>query len=233
MATFNEHGLCEEFDYAGRGLVAPAWSARDRRHADRGAAVGEASAGGAVSSLVGTLQKRSGASVGTLQALGLWRQMGDARVRAHVTGLYLRQNRVNRELVAYVDAGVWLTEFTMLAPGYLAEWNVLCDRAGLDMRAQKLTFRLGKAARDAGETSSFGHGGPAPSGERPPAPLTLEEEAVLARRAAVIEDDALRAKALAAMRSHAMWKKANPDPQTAPQASATSPSKPLEGSNSL
>lgn len=205
MVKFDDEGRCEEFDETGRALVAPSYSARQRYHADWGASLGSVRAGDALASLVGGLQKRSAASGELVRALRLWQHLGDARLRAHVVSLYVRQNRATRELVAYVDSNVWLQEFAMNAPGTLAEWNVLCARHDPDLRVQKLTFRIARSRRD--EPSRAGRG-PAADAPAAPVPLTAQERDAIEAEVSVIEDERLRAKAREAMKSTKSWRKA-------------------------
>lgn len=165
----DDNGEYDEFDYAGADLVAPASGGRGRGLRGMrgevprdyiGKPVGQIVLKGSVSTMVEGLQTRFGGAAGSAasRAMKVWHQMGDRRARMHVRGLFLRQNRASRELVAYVDASVWMHEFSLLAPAYLQEWNHLCEKNVLDMRADKLTFRLSSRARAAGQSGSIASG---------------------------------------------------------------------------
>lgn len=203
------NGYDDEFDYAGKDMVAVPRGYRGMGKGTVrgyiGTPQGKQNLGSATGAVMAGLQARLGGASGMARAMGVWRQMGDPRVRAHVQGLYLRQNRVSRELVAYVDASVWMHEFSMLAPAYLQEWNHLCQVNGLDMQANKLTFRLSTQARAAGQTGAISTAREVHD-ERP-IPLTPDETQRVARAVSVISNDRLRAAAYGAMKSVMEWDK--------------------------
>lgn len=204
-------GYDEEFDYAGKDLVAPARYLRGMRAGKirgyTGTPQGQQRVGAATEAVVAGLQARAaGGRAGMGRAMGVWRTMGDKRVRTHVLGLHLRENRASRELVAYVDASVWMHEFSMMAPAYLQEWNHRCAACGLDMQANKLTFRLSSYARAAGQTGAVKVEGE--KAEKAPAPLTPEELERVERSVASIGNESLRRKAYETMKSVLSWEKA-------------------------
>lgn len=206
-----DNGYCDEFDYAGKDMVAPARYLRGmgsgKVRGYTGTPQGQQRVGSATEAVMAGLQARAaGGGAASGKAMRLWRTMGDKRVRTHVQGLYLRENRASRELVAYVDAGVWMHEFAMMAPAYLQEWNHRCTACGLDMQANKLTFRLSSCARAAGQTGAVATAG----GERAadPVPLTPDERARVERSVASIANPSLRRKAYDAMKSVLEWEKA-------------------------
>lgn len=222
----DDNGEYDEFDYAGADLVAPA-STGPRGRGLRGMRgevprdyigkpVGQIALKGSVSTMVEGLQSRFGGPAGAAasRAMKVWRQMGDRRARMHVRGLFLRQNRASRELIAYVDASVWMHEFSMLVPSYLQEWNHLCEENGLDMRADKITFRLSSKARAAGQSGSIALGGTEavgaadPAGRAPRVALTAEERARVERTVAPITNPRLRQAAYDAMKTSLECQKA-------------------------
>lgn len=206
-------GYDDEFDYAGKDMVAPWYRLRGmggKRARDYvGTPVGSSSAGAVAGAVVQGLEQRFGKNTRMSQALRVWRKMGDPRARAHVQGLYLRQNRASRELIAYVDASVWMHEFSMLAPMYLQEWNHLCQSYGLDMQAGKLTFRLSTRARSTGQTGTLGSslGGVCAAGPSR-VPLDAAEMERIRRTTAVITDERLRNRVSEAMKGVMEWQKA-------------------------
>lgn len=175
---------------------------------------------GAMGRAVDRLRARAGGAPSS-QAMAVWRTMGDERVRRHVLGLYLRKNRASRELVAYVDASAWLYEFSMNAPAYLQEWNYRSQAAGLDMGADKLTFRLSTQARAAGHGGALAtaSGDPAGAAPRAPVPLDAQERERVAEAVASIENPRLRQKAYNAMKSVLEWEKSQKPPNGAQKAS--------------
>ena len=210
----NDYGYDEEFDYVGSGMVAPdprlfkvMPGTTGRRYV--GKPVGECRLGDAASGVLGSLARRAGASAGVLRALKVWRKMGDRRVREHVRSIYLRQGRVLRELVVYVDTPGWAQEFQMFSGPYRLEWNHLCEVEGLPMQADRLTFRVSSRTGAAADPSASG---PAEQARRcvrqvSPTPLSPEELARVEASVACIRDDALRRKAYSAMKSVMEWRK--------------------------
>lgn len=167
--------------------------------------VGASAAGSLTAGCLAGLRERSGLPASAFKAMDLWRTMGDVRLRTHVVGLFLRQNRVTRELVVSVDGSVWLTEFKMSDRAILAEWNYRCQEAGVDMTAQKISFKLSKTAKRAGATGSVSTRGP--EAERPPVALSPEERLVVEQTVAAISDETVRTRAARAMTSVMEWKK--------------------------
>lgn len=156
-----DNGFDDEFDYAGAQFVAAPYRLRGlgRGGLPRdyvGKPIGKTGLGGAVDSVLDRLQGQVGAGCDSARSMRLWRKMSDKKLKAHTHGLFLRQNRASRELVVYVDASIWMYEFTMMAPMYLQEWNRLCEREGLDMKADKIRFQLSTRARKAGENGTVG-----------------------------------------------------------------------------
>lgn len=162
-------------------------------------------AGSLTAGCLAGLRERSGLPMAAFKAMDLWRTMGDVRLRKHVVGLFLRQNRATRELVVSVDGSVWLTEFKMSAPSILVEWNHRCEEAGVDMTAQKISFKLSKTARRAGATGSVATYGS--EAECLPVALSAEERAMVEKTVAVISDESVRAQAARAMTSVMEWKR--------------------------
>lgn len=162
--------------------------------------------GSSATDIVDRLRKRAGLPTGVLKTLRLWRRMGDERLRKHVVAVSIRQNRVTRELIAYADGSVWVSEFTMMRTAVLVEWNSICEAAGEpDLCVQKVTFRLSKGARAAGATGSIATDGAA--GDVLPVELNGEERARVRAICGVISDDRLRRSAMRAMTSVMEWKK--------------------------
>ena len=205
------YGEFDEFDYAGAGVMPPIAGLRGSggwAPGYVGKPEGEQRLGGALGKVVDRLQQRAGAASAS-QAMAIWRGMGDVRVRRHVRGLYLRQKRASRELVAYVDASAWLYEFSMNAPAYLQEWNHLCRAAGVDMEAGNLTFRLSSQARATGRGAALAGVSGDPAGKTAPAsiPLDAAERERIARAVAPIDNPRLRQKAYNAMKGVLEWEK--------------------------
>lgn len=182
-----------------------AWRMRRGYYASKGPRAGSTTAGGLAASSVAGLRERSGLPASAFKAMDLWRTMGDVRLRTHVTGLFLRQNRATRELIVSVDGSVWLTEFKMNGPATLLEWNHRCEEAGVDMAAQKISFKLSKTARRAGATGSVATRGV--EAERPPVALSAEERDRVAQTVAAISNEVVRERAARAMTSVMEWKK--------------------------
>ena len=223
-----DNGFDDEFDYAGAQFVAAPYRLRGfgRGGVPRdyvGSPIGRTGLNSAVDSILDRLQWQVGAGCDSARSMRLWRKMGDQRLKAHTHGLVLRRNRVSRELVVYVDASIWMYEFTMMAPMYLQEWNRLCESEGVDMKADKIRFQLSTRARKEGQNGTVangpGEGGPGSGGGRaggsasgaagggvasplPRVPLDADERDRIARTVAVIKDEKLRTAAYNAMRSH-------------------------------
>ena len=174
-------------------------------------AVGERATSDGVGSRVGELmdglRRAAGLPAGVFKTLELWGRMGDERLRRHVVSVAVRQNRATRELLAYTDGSVWVNEFTMMRTAVLVEWNSLCEQAGEhDLRVQKVTFKLGRAARAAGATGGVSTGD-VPEADALPVELNAEERRRVRETCAEIEDDHLRRQAMKAMTSVMEWKK--------------------------
>ena len=175
--------------------------------ADAGRLLGNAPAGAMVGRILSSIEKKAHVPRGTSRALKVWRELSDERVTKHVTGVFLRVGKATRELVAYVDASPWMYEFTMYAPSLLQEWNALCEAHGLELKANKLTFRLARHAKEAGHTGTLKTFGE--EGERAPVPLTAEELASVERTVAAVGDERLRRYVSDAMIRTLERKKAN------------------------
>lgn len=167
--------------------------------------LGAQTAGAATRDIVAGLQQRAGLPSGAFKAMDVWRSMRDPRLRKHVVGLALRQNRATRELIAYVDGSVWKSEFSMLSTAVLVEWNHLCEQRGLDMQAQKVSFKLSKSSRRDGASGGLATYGP--EVERPPVELDADERARVQRTVEGISDERVRRQAAAAMTSIMEWRK--------------------------
>ena len=212
------NGYDDEFDYAGRDYVAaPAYLRGFGKRQPRDAAqrTGARSAGDAASALVDGLQARAGGTSASARAMGVWRKLSDKRVRLHVLGLYLREGRGGvRELIAYVDNPLWVHEFSLRAPMVLPEWNFLCRENGLDMQANKLTFKLSSRAY----ATDGSRGLSDPDGGRqgllgavsPLRPLSESDKAAIARATSVITNDKLRKAAYNAMTKTIQRQKSTP-----------------------
>ncbi len=165
---------------------------------DSGAPATSRAVGSSATDIVDRLRRRAGLPTGVLKTLQLWRRMGDERLRKHVMAVSIRQNRVTRELVAYADGSVWVSEFTMMRTAVLVEWNSICEAAGEpDLCVQKVTFKLSKGARAAGATGSISTG--ASSGDALPIGLNGEERARVREVCGVITDERLRRRVMDAM----------------------------------
>lgn len=163
--------------------------------------------GGRVGALMDGLRRGAGLPAGVFKTLELWGRMGDERLRRHVVSVSIRQNRATRELLAYVDGSVWVSEFTMMRTAVLVEWNNLCDLAGeSDLRVQKVTFKLGKAARAAGATGAISTGN-ASGADALPVELNAEERARVRAACADVTDDSLRRQIMKAMTRVMEWQK--------------------------
>ena len=209
-------GYDEGFDYTGKDYVAaPAglYGFGKRVPRDQAQRLGSKGAGEATASVLDKLQRTAGGASQAAGAMRVWRQLSDPRARTHVIGLYLREGRGVRELIAYVDAPVWVNDLTMRRASILPEWNHLCERHGLALQANRLTFKLSSRAH----ASALG-GGPSAAGEapavtaRPLVPLTPEERECIARVTAVITDDKLRKSASEAMEASLRCAKSNNRP---------------------
>ena len=114
-----------------------------------------------------------------------------------------------RELVAYVDAPVWVNDLTMRRAAILPEWNHLCEQHGLQLQANRLTFKLSSrthasalAGGSAREERAERRATPVPLRQ-----LTPDERSAIERAAAVITDPKLRQSAVDAMQAAFRWNK--------------------------
>ena len=208
-------GYDQGFDYAGRDYIAPLpgmYGFGKRVPRDQAQRTGSKAVGEATAALLGNLQRASGGASQAAGAMRVWRQLSDPRARVHVVGLYLREGRGVRELIAYVDAPVWVNDLTMRRAAILPEWNHLCEQHGLQLQANRLTFKLSSRTH-----ASAIAGGPAsaPAGEGaggdrcyvPLSLLTPDERAAIERATAVITDPKLRQSAVDAMQAAFRWNK--------------------------
>lgn len=207
-------GYDEGFDYAGRDYVTPLpglYGFGKRVPRDQAQRMGSKGVGEATASLLGNLQRASGGASQAAGAMRVWRMLSDPRARVHVVGLYLREGRGVRELIAYVDAPVWVNDLTMRRAAILPEWNHLCEHHGLQLQANRLTFKLSSRTH-----ASAVAGGPqepeAAGGDKRPvvlSHLTPDERAAIQRAAAVITDPKLRQSAVEAMEAAFRWNKSH------------------------
>lgn len=208
----DEQGYDDGFDYSGKDMVAidrrmfHVAPGKTGRGYEGGAPIGEASLGEAAEGALDGIARRAGAKRGSLEAMRLWRKMGDRRLRDHTRAVFLGERRWGKELAVYVDSPGWAQEFQMLSPSYLVEWNHLCEAGRPEMRAGKMTFRVSSRAGSSSEGGAGGGGGK-PSEEPQAVPLDAEELARVEEAVSVIHDDALRRKAYDAMKSVLEWQK--------------------------
>ena len=214
MADSRIDGYDQGFDYTGRDYVAPLpgmYGFGKRVPRDQAQRMGSKGVGEATAALLGNIQRASGGASQAAGAMRVWRQLSDQRARVHVVGLYLREGRGVRELIAYVDAPVWVNDLTMRRAAILPEWNHLCEQHGLQLQANRLTFKLSSRTH-----ASAVAGGPAAGareeGDRgyvPLSPLTPDEWAAIERATAVITDPKLRQSAVDAMQAAFRWNKSH------------------------
>ena len=162
-------------------------------------------AGDAVGRALDGLFGQSQAWARASRALRVWHSMSEGVVKRHSCGVSLRERRVSRELVVYVDSNAWMYEFTMRSPDVLAEWNMRCEGGDEDLRADKVTFRLATRARESGHTQTLATNDDAV--ELPPAQLSDDEMARVRETVSTIQDETLRRHAQDAMISIMRWKK--------------------------
>lgn len=155
-----------------------------------------------------TLNKLFGHSKAWSQAsrvLHVWHTMRNETIKRHTCGVSLREHRVSKELIVYVDSNAWMYECTMRAPEVLQEWNMRCEGAQEDLKVSKVTFKLATRARDAGYTQTLATNDT--QVELPPAPLSNEELSQVQQTVSAIDDKNLRTHAQNAMISVMRWKK--------------------------
>lgn len=162
-------------------------------------------AGEAASSMLNDVFRGSPAWSRAKRVNHLWRQVARGPVRAHSCGVAIREHRVSKELVVYVDSSVWMVDFDMRKQDILQEWNVRCRGGNEDLAVSKVSFRLATRARDAGATTSISTSDEGAAAA--PVPLTPEERAQVSAQVGAITDERLRRHAQNAMISVLQWKK--------------------------
>lgn len=138
------------------------------------------------------------------RAMGIVRNLRDARLRRHVVGCYPVEKKHGLEMVLYTDSPLWAQEFQLNSMATLVEWNRLAQGTDADLKATSLRFQVSARVH-----------APAPTDDVPrdtyePATLVELNAAELGwveAQVASITDEKLKERARQAMRASLRWKK--------------------------